>query len=201
MLSVLVILIINLAWIWRFDQNNREYAQRMTDNRNRFIQANKELYQMNRGWEYTLRSNGQSLPEGLLVNPSTGISTDLNKHIGQSKKLILVLSDTHCAACVDQLLFTVKNEISEINRSKIIILYSIQGPTREQWAHRQKILTGVDFLEIREKILRMPMDSLEIPYFFMVGPEHVADLTYTPYPSLEVQTKKYLNLIEQRYFN
>ena len=45
------------------------------------------------------------------------------------------------------------------------------------------------------------MDSLDIPYFFITCPEHLANLTYTPYPSLEVQTKEYLNLIEQRYFN
>lgn len=173
----------------------------MNDNRNRFIQANRELYLMNRGWEFTMRSNDQPLPESVWVQPEKGIAADLSNYIGQSKKLILVLSDRHCSTCVDQLLFTLKNEIAEINRDNLLILFSIQESTHEQWTHRQKILTGVEFLEIRDKSLHLPMDSLDIPYFFITGPEHLANLTYTPYPSLEVQTKEYLNLIEQRYFN
>jgi|GEM_PF-1678338 len=201
LLSIFILLIINLAWIWRFDQNNKEYSQRMNDNRNRFIQANRELYLMNRGWEFTMKSNNKEIPEGIWVQPSKGDATDLNNYIGQSKKLVLVLSDRHCSTCVDQLLFMVKNEITEINRDNLLILFSVQGPTREQWNHRQKILTGVEFLEIQDKSLQLPMDSLEIPYFFMTGPEHLADLTFTPYPTLEVQTKEYLNLIKQRYFN
>ncbi|MCX6226882.1 MAG: hypothetical protein NTV01_19395 [Bacteroidia bacterium] len=201
LLSILVLLIINLAWIWRFDQNNKEYSQKMNDNRNRFIQANRELYLMNRGWEFTMKSNDHPLPQGILVQPEKGSVADLNNFIGRSKKLVLVLSDRHCSTCVDQLLFTVKNEIPEVYRNNILILFSVNGPTREQWNHRQKILTGVEFLQIQDKGLKLPMDSLAIPYFFITGPEHLANLAFTPYPSLEVQTKEYLNLIEKRYFN
>ncbi len=200
LLSVFVLLIINLAWIWRFDQNNKEYTLRMNDNRNRFIQANRELYLMNRGWEFTMKSNDQPIPEGIMVQPEKGSVSDLNNYIGPSKKLVLVLSDRHCSTCVDQLLFALKNEINEIHRDNLLILFSVQGPTQAQWRQRQKILTGVEFLEIQDKSLHLPMDSLDIPYFFMTGPEHLAGLTYTPYPSMEEQTKEYLNLIEKRYF-
>lgn len=200
-LMIFILLIINLAWIWRLDQNNREYSQRMNDSRSRFIQANQELYQMNRGWKFTIESNDHSLPQEILVQSPNRIPSNLFKHIGQSRKLVLVLSDRHCTTCVDQLLFTVKNEISGINRVHLLVLFSMQGPTREQWSTRQKILTGVEFLEIPDRSLQLPMDSLEIPYFFMTGPEHLAGLSYAPYPSLEVQTKDYLNIIERRYFN
>jgi len=147
-----------------------------------------------------MKSNDKPLPEELWVQPRKGNISDLYEYIGEKKKLVLVLSDRHCSTCVDQLLFTVRNEIDAENRNNILILFSVTGSTRAQWTHRQKILTGVEFLEIRDKSLHLPMDSLEIPYFFMTGPEHLADLTYTPYPSLEVQTKEYLNLIEMRYF-
>lgn len=198
-LAGFLLLIINLAWIWRLDQNSTENNQRMTDNRNRFIQANKELYLLNRCWQFTLRSNDLPLPESLSVKTWKSGKTDLNSFIGQSNKLVLVLSDRHCSTCVDQLLFTMKNEMPEISRTSILVLFSVNGPTMEQWKHRQKILSGVEFLEIADKSLNFPADSLEIPYFFLTGPEHLADLTFTPYPSLETQTKEYLRHIKQRY--
>jgi hypothetical protein len=200
-LSILILLIINFAWVWRFDQNNKEYNQRMNDNRIRFVQTTKELHLMKRGWEITMKSNDRNLPEKVWVQPAKGLPMELKTYIGQSKKLVLVLSDRHCASCVDQLLFTVKNEIPENQRNILLILFSIEGPTRDKWNYRQKILSGVEFLEILDKSLQLPMDSLETPYFFMTGPEHLAGLTFTPYPALEVQTKEYLNMMQSRYFN
>jgi len=199
--SIVILLVINLAWIWRFDQNNREYNERMTDNRNRFIQANRELYLMNRGWEFSIKTNNRPLPASIRETTLSGRAVDLFRCTNRSEKLVLVLSDRHCSTCVDQLLFTVKNEIPEFSRENLLILFSASGPTRSQWSNRQKILTGAEFLEIEDKSLNLPIDSLGIPYFFMTGPDHTAYLTFTPYPSLEVQTREYLKLIKQRYFN
>ena len=201
LLSIVILLVINLAWIWRFYQNNREYTERMTENRNRFIQANRELYLMNRGWEFSIKSNNRPLPASIWETNLSGKAIDLYHRTNRSEKLVLVLSDRHCSTCVDQLLFTLKNEIPEISRENLLILFSASGPTRSQWRLRQEILAGADFFEIEEKSLKLPLDSLEIPYFFMTGPDHMAYLTFTPYPSLEVQTREYLKLIRQRYFN
>jgi len=201
LLAILVLLIINLTWIWRMEQNSQEYTQRMTDTRNRFIEVNRELYLMNRGWEFTMKSNGQYLPDTIRARCSNGESADLRNFIGTGKKLVLVLSDRHCSTCIDQLLFMLKNEINERNRENLLILFSGHESTQEQWSYRKKIITGVEFLEIQDKSLQLPMDSLEIPYFFFSGPDHLTNLAYTPYPTLEDKTKQYLNLIEQRYFN
>lgn len=201
LVSVLVLIVINLTWVWRFEENNREYAMRMTDSRNRLIQSNRELYLMNRGLEFSLKSNDRHLPLQLIAQPTGGEPLNFDSFVGNSRKLVLVLSDRNCSSCVDQLLFLVRTEISEIYRKNLLILYSVQGPSGDQWLTRQKILAGVEFLEIPDRGLQLPMDSLEIPYFFMTGPERMAGLTFTPYPSLEEQTKDYLNLIEMRFFN
>ena len=195
------ILFINLAWIWRLDQNSKEQNIRMNDNRTRFIQTSRELYLMNRGWEFTMKSNDQPLPNNLWIRSFKGDSIILNKYLDDSKKLVLVLSDLHCSTCVDQLLFIVKNEIPEQFRHKVLVLFTVRGSTLQQWEHRQKILTGSDFLEIPDRSLHLPIDSLENPYFFITGPDNNAKLTYTPYPSLEYQTKAYLTMIKERYFN
>jgi hypothetical protein len=201
LLTGLILLIINLVWIWRLDQLDKENTLRMNDSRNRFIQTNRELYLMNRGWQFTMRTNDLPLPAELAVQQQNGITTNLKNYFGDSKKLILVLSDRHCSSCVDQLLFTVKSEIPEISRNNLLILYSMQGSGREIWTRRHQILAGVEFLEIPDKALNLPMDSLGIPYFFVSGEEKVASLAFTPYPSLEAQTKEYLYMIKKRYFN
>ncbi|MFA6481864.1 MAG: hypothetical protein WCW62_04760 [Bacteroidales bacterium] len=199
--GIFSLLIVNLAWIWRTDQDSKEYAQRMNDNRDRFIQTSRELYLMKRGWEFTMKSNEQRLPERIWIKHEKDTLTMLDHYVGPSSKLVLVLSDRHCSTCVDQLLFILKNEFPEIQRGNILVLYSSSGKDGEQWTHRQKILPGVNFLEIRDKSLRLPMDSLEIPYFFVTGRDHLAAQSYTPYPALELQTKAYLKLMVQRYFN
>jgi hypothetical protein len=196
----IAIFFINLAWIWRINQNSKEQNIRMNDNRTRFIQTNRELYLMNRGWEFAMKSNDQPLPVNLWIKSIKGDSIILNKYLGDSKRLVLVLSDLHCSTCVDQLLFIVKNEINEQFRHKVLILFSASGSTHQQWEHRQKILPGSDFLEIPDQSLHLPMDSLENPYFFITGPDNRAKLTYTPYPSLEAQTKVYLTMIKERFF-
>lgn len=172
----------------------------MNESRARYLEVNRELSTMNRGWRYTIRSNGQSLPQNVRVQAEDGTSSYLNAHIGLSGKLVLVASDRHCSSCVDQLLFTLKNEIAENNRNHILILFSEQHPSQGMWWQRKAILTGAEFLEISERGLHLPMDSLEIPYFFLTGAGLTANLTYAPFPSLEEQTKEYLTLIEDRFF-
>ena len=202
LLSITFLLIINAAWVWRFDQSSKENNMRMNDTRDRFIQANRELYLMNRDWKFSMRSNGQPVPVNIRVQSANGKIFGLDQYIRPSKKLVLVLSDRHCSTCVDQLLFMVKNEIPEFYRNNVLILYSSGEPgTKEQWTHRQKILPGAEFLEIPDKSLNLPMDSLGNPYFFMTGPDQMTRFAFTPYPSLEAQTKEYLNLIKERYFN
>jgi hypothetical protein len=201
LLSAFVLVTVNLAWIWRLDQFNKEFNRRMSDNSNSFIQVNKELYLMNRGWEFSLRSNDQPLPSKIPAISANGGSQDLGDYIGNGRKLVLVLSDRHCSTCVEHLLFTLKNEVPEIKRDHLLVLFSAGEKTRPLWRHRQMILTGVQFLEIADQSLQLAVDSLEIPYFFVTGPEHLAGLSFTPYPSLEVQTREYLKEIKQRYFN
>ncbi len=199
---ILIILMINATWIWRLDQNSKEDNLQMNDTRDRFIQANRELYLLNRDWRFSMKSNGKPLPVNLEVQRANGENSIMDKHLGAKKKLILVLSDRHCSTCVDQLLFLVKNEIPEFYRNNILILYSRENQaTKDQWLQRQKILTGAEFLEIAERSLQLPMDSLGNPYFFIAGSDKIAGFAFTPYPSLEAQTKEYLSLIRERYLN
>jgi len=195
----LMLLLVNLAWIWRIDQNGKEYSQRINDSQNRYMQVNRELHLMKRGWDYSMRSNAQALPEGLKVDSGKGTGSYLSDQIGRGRKLILVLSDQHCSTCIDQLLFLVRNEIPAEQRHDVLILYSVSESAENHWDHRKKILTGVEFLKMEDSGLGLPMDSLGIPYFFITGPEHLAMMTHAPYPTLENQTKDYIKLMTHRY--
>jgi hypothetical protein len=199
-LSILMLLAVNLAWIWRIDQADKENARRLTDSSNRYMEISRELYLMNHGWEYTILSNNMALPKPLLAKTIDGSVADFPECTRSGEKLVLVLSDRHCSTCVDQLLFTVKNEFPQLERDKIIVLFSSTGPSKEQWHYREKILDGVRFLEIADRSLHLPLDTLDIPYVFVTGPEHIADLTFTPYPTLESQTHKYLEMVRTRFF-
>jgi hypothetical protein len=198
---IFLVLMINLTWVLKFDLNNKEYRRRMNDSHNKIIEMNRELSMMNRSWRYAIRSNGQHLPSTLQVQSKDGTSYILDNYLSLSEKLILVVSDRHCSSCVDQLLFTMKNEITGSKRDHLLILYSEQDHAYEKWRQRQAILTGVEFLEISGNGLQLPMDSLEVPYFLMAGADLTANLTYAPFPSLEEQTKEYLDLIANRFFN
>lgn len=199
-LSIFIMLVINAAWIWRLDQNSKESNERMNDTRTRFIQANRELYLMNRDWKFSMKSDGRQLPDHLMVRTFEGLASDLGIQVSRSRKLVLVLSDRHCSTCIDQLLFMVKNEIPEFYRKNILVLFSPEDSLKVVWLHRQKILPGAKFLEITDRSLQLPMDSLDNPYFFTSGPDMVTGLAFTPYPSLEIQTQEYLRLIKDRYF-
>jgi hypothetical protein len=201
LLSFIILMILNLAWLWRFNLNSREYGQRVNDHRSRYIQANKELYLLNRSWEFSVKSNERQLPDPVRVQSIAGESGSFVNYLNKSKKLVLVLSDRHCSTCIDQLLFLVKNEIPFLYRDRILVLFSAGEHSRGQWERRQKIFAGTDFLEIDDQSLNLPMDSLGSPYFFVTSREQAAMLSFAPYPALEAQTKEYLSLIKQKYFN
>jgi hypothetical protein len=202
LLGLIFLLLINAAWIWRLDQNNKENNLRMNDTRDRFIEANRELYLLNRDWRFSMKSNDKPLPFHLQVQSTDGKTSIIDKFLGSTKKLVLVLSDRHCSTCVDQLLLMVKTEIPEFYRNNILVLFSTEEQaSRVQWQHRKRILQGAEFLEIDDRSLNLPMDSLGNPYFFITGPDQIAGFAFTPYPSLEAQTKEYLGLIKERYFN
>lgn len=194
-----ILVVINLAWIWRIDKNSQEYNQRIDDTQNRFMQVNRELSLLKRGWDYSMMSDGQKIPADIKVRNQGGNINQLTDYIGLMKKLVLVVSDRHCSTCVDQLLFLIRNEIPAIQRNNILVLYSSGDKNHSQWEYRKKILTGVSFLEMEDFSLGLAMDSLDIPYLFMAGPERLATLSYAPFPSLESQTKDYLKLISIRH--
>jgi hypothetical protein len=196
-----ILILVNLAWIWRLDQLTRETNVRMSENRDRFITANRELYLLNRGMEFMLKTNDLPLPENFYRIEGMVNGRWFDDFRGSSKKLVLVVSDRCCSTCVDQLLFTIKAEISETDRHNLLILYSLSTNSGEEWNYRRKMLPGAVFTEVPDRCLNLPADSLDIPYFFVTGPERTADLTFTPYPSLEEQTRSYLNLVSQRFFN
>ena len=200
MLAALILLAVNLAWIWRMDQEDRASAQRMSESRNRLIETSRELYLMNRGWEYSIRSNGKRLPDTLRARPANGNPVSFEDLTRSGNRLVLVASDRNCSSCIDQLLFTVKELFPGGTRDNILVLFSSGESALEQWEYRESILDGARFLEIGPGGLNLPLDSLEIPYLFVTGPENIADLAFTPYPTLMLQTRQYLTTIKQRYF-
>jgi len=201
LLSLGALLVINIAWLYKTKHNNQLYNQRLTDSRAHYIEVNRELSQINKGCEYAIKTDHQVLSGSIRVKSLENASGMLDDYLGQSEKLILVVSDHHCSTCVDQILFLVKNEIAEQKRDQVLVLFSKESSSEEQWNHRQKILPGVQFLEIQYQSLRLPMDSLGIPYFFQAGIEHLVFQAFAPYPALELQTKGYLNEIDKRLIN
>ena len=91
LLGLIFLLLINAAWIWRLDQNNKENNLRMNDTRDRFIEANRELYLLNRGWRFSMKSNDKPLPFHLQVQSTDGKTSIIDKFLGSTKKLVLGL--------------------------------------------------------------------------------------------------------------
>jgi len=160
--------------------------------------SNHDYLMIRRAWMYSIASDAHSLTALSLVREH-GSADRLRQVVGESEKLVLVVSDQHCDSCVDALLFCLKKNLNQLGRKNLLVLFGAGSGNRNLWESKQLILPEVPFLEIPDKGLGLPADSLHTPYFFVTGPELTTSMTFLPYPTREEHTEVYLNLIANRF--
>jgi hypothetical protein len=200
-LTVMVLLSVNGAWIWRSVRNHREYSGQVERIKVHYNGMEREIFLLKKGWKYAMRTDGCRLPGSMKARLENGSATTLGEMIGNTGRLLLILSWRHCSSCIDQLLFTMKQNIPVEGRKQVDIICCSDRDDDRSWEYRRKILPGVRFVKISGSGLKLPADSLEVPYFTVVGRELRTTQTYIPYPSLAEETEAYIHLIANKYLN
>lgn len=200
-LTGVILVFINLAWIWRVDQNRKDYRTREAGSRELSYRLNLDNQMLKLAY---LGSVGSDM---VYLSPETGVcDKDLQigplvKYIGTSEKLVLFLSDRHCSSCIEEVLFLLKKVAFKIGSENILVAYKRVDSPQSVWLQRKLIIPDIPFVELRFPDGSLPMDTADFPCFFITGPSMITGMTYIFLPSMDKSNAEYLEMVGLRFQN
>lgn len=138
--------------------------------------------------------------ESLYIN-SDGIITGENvKDIPISdlsistNKLILRYSMSNCSDCINYVLDVIKNNTHMLNNVDVIIWGNFQY-ARDAYVYKKINNIPYKVYHVKDSIL--PLDKLEIPYFFLLDKDNQVSHVFIPRKEIHQNTINYLNIINE----
>ena len=146
-----------------------------------------------------LASEGQSINVAMKIKGSDSNEILLGNVVGERPKLIFRFSELNCTTCVDSQFYMIKKYQQIVGASNIIILTSSNSERNaflfNRDEHLQCPVYSVPFDE-----LGLPIEDLNIPYYFIVDKDLTAKLIHIPAKELPLFTDEYFSVLIKRFF-
>jgi hypothetical protein len=113
--------------------------------------------------------------------------------------LILRYPQLSCTTCMDSLFYLLSTNFSKEEIMKVAV---VVNHSHQQYLNQLKRLyknSVPNITQIDEKSMVLPIDTLGIPYFFVVNENKCMNIFLTDKDKSD-ETKEYINLIQKKYF-
>lgn len=157
-----------------------------------------DLYKSNLFEQFNSESKLLDLDQ-VVTNPQREEFT-LRTLIGDSKKLVLKISDAHCNVCIDQELRLIKIANREAMEENIIIIAQFERFEKFYAFAKAKSLTSNVYF-IGKNFENIPIDDAGTPYAFLVKNDGLLDSVFAPSKDLPENSQHYYYFIFSEYFN
>lgn len=194
-----LLLCVNLSVFWLMKGKVSTIKQRevIANQRAEFLDQALSKIKSERRWE--IGTGGWEIPMALPVQTDGQSITTLGNWLGDSRKLLLFVSDLHCSTCIEQALFALKSRVPEIGRGNIRVLYISRSGSGPEWAHRRLILPGVPFGRIEPGGPAAWLEEPGFPVLLLAGAVPVAASPHLYLPQEETQNIFYLDQIARLF--
>jgi hypothetical protein len=198
-LSAIILLAVNLAWMVRCERGRKEQLVRaagLMESSYRLDRDNKLIlsaYLNSAGSELSRLLSYQQVVDGEI---QSGILYD---YIGTSSKLILLLSDRNCSTCIDDVLFRLKKVSFRIGVENILVAYIRFDSPETVWHQRSLIIPEIKFIELKEQDAITSGNVIDLPFLFLAGPSMKTDMAYIYLPSMDDPNEKYFEMVANRF--
>ncbi len=164
-------------------------------------QENKMIYSkllaINYSMKYCYKSFDNKLPD-VLLEDSDHSKTSLSKAINIDKKLVLVTTELNCEPCVNICLQHIKKFIEKVGKEKIIVLVSYDN-FREFYNFIRISKLNCKVYNLPVGALKMPVDSLNLPYLFITDSTLKASLVFSPIKNYDTPTQDYFKTVISQF--
>lgn len=133
--------------------------------------------------------------EGLILNSQTpliedGKGTHMMVDIIKNKTLVIRFSQLNCQACIE----AIKPLLKGLKTKQVVVFADY---TNKRFLKEFKKGLNESWRLFNVKLLNIPMDDLNIPYFFVLDEEMRLSHVFIPHKEMLSHVEEYLEIIEQ----
>jgi len=184
--------------VWMATEN-RNSLMAASNSQERAYRADLALTRQHENLMYALATDLQSVPLDISLIDEHHQTVPLGELSGGKERLVLVINDRQCDACVESLLFMLKRRSDRLGHEDFIVLTGSPSIETDRWMKKRMILNGIKFLHIEQNHTGLPAEELNSPYFFVLQQDLTARMTYIHSSENPDQTEMYLNMVSQRF--
>ncbi len=137
-------------------------------------------------------------PDLILTNVFTKTKTSIGKIAKNSPISILRFSEYSCHACIEQSFIIINNLAHPFREEKFIIIASYES-LRDLLLFKSNNNINYLIYTIRNDTLKIPLESLNFPYFFILNTDNKATNFFYPLTSSPELTEDYFLIIRYKF--
>lgn len=194
-LTALLVTGVNLGWIaWTVRKADRHRSETQ-DLKNRLSGTVHGINLSRKHREMEWQTDGSAPAEQVRLRLFRA-RREIAEHSAVGRNyLVLVLSSRQCSACVDQLLFQVRQTIpAEYADCLLVLRWGADLPVAV-WEQRERMLGRGAFIDLGDRGTGLAADSTDLPYFFIWNDGSGIFSTHIHQPGREDLTDTYLRLV------
>lgn len=144
------------------------------------------------------QNEGYTISKKLEIINQNGDKIDFASYMSERQYLIFRYSFLNCQPCVDEVLRLLKMSMNEVDSSQILIFSNYQLLNDlKKFRRINKIFDEV----YKVDSLNLPIDKLNIPYFFVLGKNMQVSHIFIPQKESPKTTERYLNMVKNKLQN
>ena len=129
-------------------------------------------------------------------------SLDLNHLLNQMSQLVILrISDQNCSVCVDAELEELENLQKKLTEKQVVVLASFENKRELRILTEGVKKLGVPIFSIRFDKVHLPIEEVNIPYYFMLDSDWSVSNVFIPKKSFPDLTNTYFNAIASKFNN
>jgi len=194
---IAVLIVSNLVFLKKKKTTIYETGQVTWEYDSKLFDKLGEILFNNMQWQWI--GEGDTLRKNILLETEDFKQLSLME-ILNGKKIVFRFSERQCPSCIDAQMSLIKLHEKIFNKDDIILLAS---PLIKRniliKKNEYKIKHSLYFIE--EEGLKIKIEKLNMPYYFVTDKNYVVDLVFVPVKEIPLITKHYFANLNNRFFN
>jgi len=194
---IAVLIVSNLVFLKKKKTTIYETGQVTWEYDSKLFDKLGEILFNNMQWQWI--GEGDTLRKNILLETEDFKQLSLME-ILNGKKIVFRFSERQCPSCIDAQMSLIKLHEKIFNKDDIILLAS-PLIKRNILIKKNEFKIKHPLYFIKEEGLKIKIEKLNMPYYFVTDKNYVVDLVFVPVKEIPLITKHYFVNLNNRFFN
>lgn len=189
-----ILILCNISCLFLLIQERKLYKKEIVRLGVKFSNKSEQYEIINEDRFLAYLNEGCVVSDELKIINQAGDKIKLSSYTNKKKCLVFRSSFLNCQPCVDEAVLSLKKIIKDVDSSQVIILanYRLLSDLKK-FKRINKMFNEVYQVDS----LNLPLEELNIPYFFMIDEDMKTNHVFVPQKELSVATDRYLSIVKK----